>query len=131
MTDTTDIDPVAELEARCADLERQLADVKKRAESGILKAHLQAEAARAGMVDLDGLKMLDLSQVSVADDGEVHGIALLMDQARKQKPWLFAGVSTSAPGGAPPSQQPRQKTAMEMSDAEYRAAKEAILKYRR
>ena len=122
--------PVAELRARCEHLERELAQVKQRAESGIVKAHLQAEATRAGMIDLDGLKMLDTSHVTVAEDGEVQGAAALMDRVRKEKPWLFGKPSTSAPGGAPPSQPPRQKLATEMTDAEYQSARDAILRYR-
>jgi hypothetical protein len=128
-TDTA-VDPVAALRARCEQLERELVQVKQQAESGIVKAHLQAEAARAGMIDLDGLKMLDLSRVTVSEDGDVQGATALMEKVRKEKPWLFGKSSTSAPGGAPPSQPPRQKLATEMTDAEYQTAREAILRYR-
>lgn len=123
-------DPVAELRARCEQLERELVQVKQKAESNIVKAHLQAEATRAGMIDLDGLKMLDLSHVTVTDEGEVQGASALMEKFRKDKPWLFGKPSTSAPVGAPPSQPPRQKLATEMTDAEYQTAREAILRYR-
>ncbi len=123
-------DPVAELRARCEHLERELVQVKQKAESGIVKAHLQAEATRAGMIDLDGLKMLDLSRVTVTEDGEVQGALALMEKVRKEKPWLFGKPSTSAPGGAPPSQPPRQKLATEMTESEYQTAREAILRYR-
>jgi hypothetical protein len=113
-------DPVIELRARCEQLERELVQVKQKAESGIVKAHLQAEATRAGMIDLDGLKLLDISHVTVTADGE----------CRKEKPWLFGKPSTSAAGGAPPSRPPRQKLATEMTDAEYQTAREAILRFR-
>lgn len=123
-------DPLAELRARCEHLEREMVQVKQKAESGIVKAHLQAEASRAGMIDLDGLKMLDTSRVTIGEDGEVQGAAALMEKVRKEKPWLFGKPSTSAPGGAPPSQPPRQKLATEMTDAEYRTARETILRFR-
>lgn len=132
--DTPDTDPatnpVAELKARCEQLERELVQMKQKAENGIVKAHLQAEAARAGMIDLDGLKMLDISRVTISEDGEVQGATALMERVRKEKPWLFGKTSTSAPGGAPPSQPPRQKLATEMTDAEYQTAREAILRFR-
>ena len=132
--DTPDTDPapnpVAELKARCEQLERELVQMKQKAEDGIVKAHLQAEAARAGMIDLDGLKMLDLSRVTISENGEVQGTTALMERVRKEKPWLFGKASTSAPGGAPPSQPPRQKLATEMTDAEYQTAREAILRFR-
>jgi hypothetical protein len=123
-------DPVIELRARCEQLERELVQVKQKAESGIVKAHLQAEATRAGMIDLDGLKLLDISHVTVTADGEVQGATALMDKCRKEKPWLFGKPSTSAAGGAPPSRPPRQKLATEMTDAEYQTAREAILRFR-
>ena len=121
---------IAELTARCEQLEREIVLVKDRAASSMVKVHLHAEAARAGMVDLDGLKMLDLSQVTVTESGDVQGAAALMDKVRKDKPWLFGKPSTSNPGGAPPSQSPRQKLATEMTDAEYQTAREAIVRYR-
>ena len=96
----------------------------------MIKAHLQAEATRAGMIDMDGLKLLDISRVTVTEDGEVQGATALMDRVRKEKPWLFGRPSTSAAAGAPPSHPPRQKLATEMTDTEYQAAREAILRFR-
>ncbi len=131
-TETSEItpDPVEELRARCEHLERELVQVRQKAESGIVKAHLQAMASQAGMIDLDGLKLLDLTKVTVNEDGEVSGATALMEKVRKDKPWLFGRPSTSAPGAAPPAQPPRQKMATDMTDAEYQTAREAILRYR-
>ncbi len=123
-------DPLTVLRDRCEHLERELVQVKQRADSGIIKAHLQAMAAQANMIDLDGLKMLDLSQVTVTEGGEVHGATQLMEKMRKEKPWLFGKATTSWPIAAPPSQPPRQKSAMEMTDTEYKAAREAIVRHR-
>jgi hypothetical protein len=127
--DTLD-DPLMELKARCEHLEQELLRVRQRAESGMIKAHLQAEATRAGMIDMDGLKLLDISRVTVTEEGEVQGATALMDRVRKEKPWLFGRPSTSAAAGVPPSQPPRQKLATEMTDTEYQAAREAILRFR-
>ena len=126
----TATDSMAELRARCEQLEHELSQVKQQAESGIVKAHLQAEAMRAGMVDLDGLKMLDLTNITMSEDGDVRGASALMEKVRKEKPWLFGRAFTSAAGMAPPSQPPRQKLATDMTDAEYQAARVAILRYR-
>ena len=123
-------DPTAQLRERCEQLERDIIQVRQRAEAGLVKAHLQAEAVKAGMIDIDGLKMLDLSQVSVNGDGEVSGAVALMEKMRKEKPWLFGRPSTSNPGAAPPAQPPRQKLATQMTDAEYKVAREAIVRYR-
>jgi hypothetical protein len=82
------------------------------------------------MVDLDGLKLLDLANTKLNEHGEVENAAGLMTQLRHSKPWLFGGTSSSSPASVPPSQPPRQKLATEMTNEEYRAARAAILKQR-
>ena len=56
----------------------------------LLQAELRTAAVRAGMVDLDGLKLLDTSQVTLNDRDEVVGAEALMAQMRRAKPWLFS-----------------------------------------
>jgi hypothetical protein len=123
-------DPLDELRARAELLERQLVEVQLRTDARLIKAELKAEAIRAGMVDLDGLKLIDPSEVKLGADGEVEGAPALMTQLKRAKPWLFAGASLSSTATPPPAQVSRQKMATEMSDIEYRAAREAILKRR-
>src|SRR6185312_484916 len=50
-----------------------------------------------------------------------------LGQLKRDKPWLFGGASSSSPATPPPAQPPRQKRAMEMTDAEYRAARADLL----
>ena len=95
----------------------------------VLRAELKVEAVRAGIVDLDGLKLLDLKKVELTSEGELANAAELMAQLRRAKPWLFGGTSSSSPASPPPAQPPRQKLATEMTDDEYRAARAAILKH--
>jgi hypothetical protein len=123
-------DPVIELRTRSEALERQLAAAEQQAEARLIRAELKVEAVRAGMVDLDGLKLLDLSKVKLNAAGEVEDAALLMTQFRRAKPWLFANPSSSSPASVPPAQPPRQKLATEMTDEEYRTARAAVLKHR-
>ncbi|MGC8468942.1 MAG: hypothetical protein ACP5NI_03455, partial [Acetobacteraceae bacterium] len=56
-------EPVAEslelLRERNAQLERRLAEMAEAVEARVIRAELKAEAVRAGMVDLDGLKLID------------------------------------------------------------------------
>ncbi len=103
-----------------------MAETEQDARSRLVRAELKVEAVRAGMVDLDGLKLLDLEEVQLNSDGEIENAAHLMAQLRRAKPWLFGGTSSSSPANAPPAQPPRQKLATEMTDKEYRAA--ALLK---
>jgi hypothetical protein len=123
-----DGDPMAGLRARAEALEDRLAEAEQEPRSRLPRAELKVEAVRAGMVDLDGLKLLDLDQVQVNSDGEIENAAQLMAQFRRAKPWLFGGTSSSSSANAPPAQPQRHKLATEMSDKEYRTARAAILK---
>ena len=58
-----DDDPVAELRMRapnCSSVDWQRPNSEARAR--VLRAELKVEAVRAGIVDLDGLKLLDLKR---------------------------------------------------------------------
>jgi hypothetical protein len=98
-------------------------------QSRLITASLRTEAVRAGMIDLDGLKLLDLSQVRLDNDDKVIGGRKIMAELRRNKPWLFGVESTSSAAIAPASHPVRQKTAMDMTDAEYTAARTAITRY--
>ena len=122
-------DPVTELRLRADLLERRLADAEHDARTRIVNAELKVEAVRAGIVDLDGLKLLNPAAVEVGPDGEVKNAGEVIAQLRRAKPWLFGSGSSSSSANPPPAQPPRQKLATEMTDAEYRAARAAILKH--
>ena len=104
--------------------------MQKETESRLIRAELKAEAMRAGIVDLDGLKLLDLSAAKLNDRGEVEGAAAMMARLKRDKPGCSAAPPRRAPRTPPPAQPPRQKRAMEMTDAEYRAARAELLKRR-
>ena len=123
-------DPADELRARAESLEQQLAELLQKSNARLIRAELKAEAVRTGMIDLDGLRLLDISSVKLDDTGEVNDAPQIMAQFKKAKPWLFGLPSSSSSANAPPAQAPRQKLATEMSDVEYRVARAALLKGR-
>lgn len=123
-------DIVAELRLRAEALEQQLAAVQRDTENRIVQAELRAEAVRAGIVDMDGLKLADVTRARLNGSGEVEGAADVIAQLRRSKPWLFAGASSSSAASVPPAQAPRQKRAMEMDDSEWRAARSELLRRR-
>jgi hypothetical protein len=129
MPSAPDPDPVAELRARAEMLERRLVSTEQEIRARMVQAELKVEALRAGIVDLDGLKLLDPSAVEISEDGEVKNATDVITQLRRAKPWLFGGGSSSSSANPPPAQPPRQKLATEMTDAEYRAARAAILRH--
>jgi hypothetical protein len=98
--------------------------------SRLITANLRTEAVRAGMIDLDGLKLIDLSEVRLDENDKVVGGRKIMADLRRNKPWLFGVASTSSTAAAPASQPVRPKTAMDMTEAEYTAARAAVTKYR-
>ena len=94
----------------------------------IIRAELKAEAIKAGMVDLDGLKLADLSKVKLNDAGEVEGADALMTDLKKAKPYLFGAVGTTSnpAGAAPKAGEQKQKLAPDMTKDEYAAARADI-----
>jgi hypothetical protein len=96
----------------------------------LVAANLRTEALRAGMIDLDGLKLVDLSSVTLDANDRVVSGRKLMEDLRRDKPWLFGTTSSSSAAVAPASQPVRQKTALEMTDEEYVAARAALTKHR-
>jgi hypothetical protein len=122
--------PVTELRARAELLEQKLSDFQRQSDARLIRAEMKAEAIRAGMIDLDGLNLLDLSAVNLNEKGEIEDASGLMARFKKAKPWLFGTPSSSSPLTAPLALPPRQKLATEMTNAEYAVARAALLKQR-
>jgi hypothetical protein len=116
--------------ARAAELERRLVELEAMTRTRVIAAELKAEAVRAGMVDLDGLKLVDAGGLAVDEAGAVQGAAALMAQLRRSKPWLFGAANSSSAAAAPPANPPRAKLATEMSMTEWRAARGELLRRR-
>ncbi len=108
-------------EAAVAERDAKIAEARNSADARVVRAELKAVAIKSGMVDLDGLKLLDLSAVKLNDAGEVDGADALIAAAKIAKPWLFAAVSTSSIAPTPPVEAPKDKRAGEMTAAELRA----------
>ncbi|HVY13725.1 MAG TPA: hypothetical protein VHB27_00755 [Rhodopila sp.] len=98
-------------------------------EARLLQANLRTEAVRAGMIDLDGLRLIDPTTVKLDENGNIVDGKVLMAGLRKKKPWLFGSMSSSSITRPPASAPARPKMAMEMSDEEYAAARAAVTRY--
>jgi hypothetical protein len=120
----------AEDAAKAADTTSQgkIKEVQTAADQRVIRAELKAAALKAGMVDLDGLKLADLTKVKLNDEGEVEGADELMVAMQKAKPYLFAEPSTSHTGKPPPKDDQKVKKATDMTDAEYAAARAAAIR---
>jgi hypothetical protein len=91
-------------------------------------AELKAEAIKAGMVDLDGLKLADLSKVKLNDAGEVEGADELMKALKEAKPYLFGTTTTTSNPEKKPEKKDdsKPKTAKDMDAAEWKAEKKKL-----
>jgi hypothetical protein len=92
-------------------------------------ANLRTEAVRAGMIDLDGLKLVDLSGVHLDENDKIIDGRKIMNELRRTKPWLFGSPSTSSAAVPPVSLPVRQKSAMDMTNEEYATARIAVTKH--
>jgi hypothetical protein len=120
-----------EWQSRAETAEAALAAVQAETSARLVRAELKAEAIRAGMIDLDGLKLLDLSQIEVDEHGDVVEPAKVFSKLKRAKPWLFGGAgSSSAAAQAPRPEPPRQRQASELSHEEWLAARAALIKRR-
>jgi hypothetical protein len=126
-----DAEPSVEgLRDQLTTLQQRLRDMSEAGDARLLQAELKIAALRAGMIDLDGLKLIDSSSVTLNGQGDVEGAAELMSELKQQKPWLFGGASSSSRANPPPAHPPRAKAATEMTPEEYRAARAEMLRRR-
>ncbi len=110
-----------EVAARASrDAQAAIAEARRAADARIIQAELKAAALAAGMVDVDGLKLLDTSVVKLNDGDVIVPDTFFLD-AKKAKPWLFGQASTSSTAATPKVEPPRTKSVREMDDKERRA----------
>lgn len=114
-------------QARAMAAELAVEEMRREHEDRMRRAELKIEAVRAGMIDLDGLKLIDPGAVPAAD-GAAADAAVLMEQLKRDKPWLFAGASSSSTAPAPRAERPRARHASELNDAEWRSARAELLR---
>ncbi len=117
--------------ARAEMAEAALQKVQLETSEKLIRAGLKAEAIRAGMVDLDGLKLLDLSEVKLDAHGEIADAPALLSQLKRVKPWLFGAAMSSSVAAHPPRPEPpRMRHANELSHEEWVTARAALLRRR-
>jgi hypothetical protein len=126
--DGTIEDPNSVLKERLDRLEHESREGLRLAEQRFILAELKVEAMQAGILDLDGLKFLDIAQIHIADDGGIAGGAEAIGRLKRTKPWLFSVPLSSSIAKVPPSGTIRQKLATDMTDEEYRIARANIIK---
>lgn len=97
------------LAAAKTEAETRVVEAHKSAEARIIRAELKALALAAGIVDLDALKMLDLSGLTLGEDGSVAGADALIASAKKAKPYLFGANAVTSNTQPAPKQEPAKE----------------------
>lgn len=110
-----------ELTGKLTAAEQAAAERDKASRERIMRADLRVAARDAGMVDLDGLKLLDTAALKLADDGSVTNAGEAIAELKKSKPWAFGAASTSSTAAPPPADPGKPKLYRDMSEAEQAA----------
>lgn len=94
-----------------------------RANERVIRSELKAVAVKAGMIDLDGLKLADTTKVKLDEKGEVEGADALIEQLKKDKPYLFGttGGTTNTTTAPPKPGDAKPFDARTASKDEYNA----------
>lgn len=109
-----------------AEYESKLSQNAQEADTRIIMAELRAEGLKAGLIDMDGLKLADISKVKLSETGEVVGADEVFKALKEGKPYLFKAATTTSTE-TPPKASTEGKKAVEMTDEEYRAARSKII----
>jgi hypothetical protein len=115
-------------QSRAEAAEHALGQMQREHVEKLKRAELKIEAVRSGMVDLDGLKLVDFDKVVLAEDGSVPEAAAVMAKLKRDKPWLFGAASSSSTAAVPRAEPARARHARELSEAEWRAARADMLR---
>lgn len=119
----------SETATKLADSQKAIENATKASQERIIRAELKATALAAGMVDLDFLKLADLSQVTLSDEGEVKGAEDMIEALKKSKPHFFTENKTSSSTAKPPEKKPEgAKSAKDMTPEEYAKERERIVR---
>ena len=123
MTDTP-ADPPAPDDTTA--LREQLATANAR----LIQAELKSHALRAGIIDLDCLKLLDVSAFKLDENGTLPDAATALANLKRDKPWAFPKPNSSHPAPAPTPEPPKTRMAKDMTVREWQIARERLIRGR-
>ena len=107
-------------------LQQQLDQANQR----LMQAELKNHAIRAGIIDLDCLKLLDRSALTLDEHGNVPEAEAALARLKRDKPWAFAKPSTSHAAAPPAPEPPQTRMAKDMSHTEWQAARDRLIRGR-
>jgi predicted RNase H-like nuclease (RuvC/YqgF family) len=87
----------------------------------LIRAELKAAVLKAGLRDMDALRMFDTSGIKISKEGDVVGVKELVDEMLEEKEYLFDKETNDTTSGkkAPNAGKMSGKSALDMSDEEW------------
>ena len=127
-----------QLRSAQAEHDAALTTIRAQSRERLLRAELRSEAIRAGIVDLDGLRLADTSAISFGEDGSVEGAENVISGLKTAKPYLFAngkdttnfGATTSPVARAPLPAVPELIDARNLTREQWQAERARLLSRR-
>ena len=108
------------------ELRQQLAQANQR----IVQAELKSHALRAGIIDLDCLKLLDAASLQLDESGNLPDFSAALETLRRDKPWAFLKSNSSHPSPPPPPEPAKTRLARDMSFQEWQKARDRLIRGR-
>lgn len=127
-----------QLRSAQAEHDAALTTLRAQSRERLLRAELRSEAIRAGIVDLDGLRLADTSVITFGDDGAIEGATDVISGLKASKPYLFSnakdnatfGVTTSPVARAPLPAAPELVDARNLTREQWQAERARLLSRR-
>jgi len=103
-------------------------DILREVNKRYIRAELKAEALKAGLKDVDALKMFDTSGIEIDDNGDVVGVAELIEEMKTTKSWAFETTAndTTSDKKTPGKSSPSSRSALDMTDEEFEASSKKL-----
>ncbi len=127
-----------QLRSAQAEHDAALTTLRAQSRERLLRAELRSEAVRAGIVDLDGLRLADMSAITFGEDGSIEGTDSVIANLKAAKPYLFAngkdkasfGATTSPIARAPVPAAPELVDARSLTREQWQAERARLLSRR-
>ncbi len=110
--------------------DKKISEVGEIYKKEIMVAKLEAHAIKAGIVDVDGIKLADLSKISVDENNKLIGGEELIEELKKTKPYLFlkVGASSTYAKETPKPSDAKPFNAMSATPEEYKKHRELMMR---
>ena len=109
--------------------QNKLKELESKTQERLINAELKVAAQKFKLRDLnDAKKLADLNEVKILENGDINGVEEAIEKLKASKPYLFdLGATTNVAGAPMRNTIQKTKSALEMSPAEYKAAKSQML----